>query len=117
MAAQQALVAEPWTDPPGPLRVRMASHAGEAYPQDGDYLAAPLNRLVRLLGTSHGHQIVLTQAVQQLVRDDLPAIVSLRDLGTHRLRDLQEPEAVFQLVTTSRRGAPAGRRDGEAGDA
>ncbi len=98
VAAQQALVAEPWTDPPGPLRVRMALHAGEAYPQDGDYLAAPLNRLARLLDASHGHQIVLTQAVQQLVRDDLPAIVSLRDLGTHRLRDLQEPEAIFQLV-------------------
>ena len=35
---------------PGPLRVRMALHAGEAAPDArGDYLAAPLNRLSRLL--------------------------------------------------------------------
>ena len=34
----------------GPLRVRMALHAGEAVPDaHGDYLAAPLNRLSRLL--------------------------------------------------------------------
>src|SRR4051794_618381 len=49
-AAQQGLVAEPWSDPPGPLRVRMALHAGEAIPDArGDYLAGPLNRLSRLL--------------------------------------------------------------------
>jgi predicted ATPase/class 3 adenylate cyclase len=95
---QQALQAEMWPDPPGPLRVRMALHTGEAHPQDGDYLAAPLNRLARLLVAGHGGQILLTQAVQQLVRDDLPADVIVRDLGTHRLRDLQEPEEVFQVV-------------------
>src|SRR5215217_8304750 len=39
--AQRALVAEPWSDPPGHLRVRMALHVGEAVAQDGDYLAAP----------------------------------------------------------------------------
>jgi predicted ATPase len=36
--------------------------------------------------------------VQQLVREQLPAGVSLRDLGEHRLRDLLEPERVFQVV-------------------
>ena len=46
VAAQRALLDEAWADPPGPLRVRMALHAGEAEPDArGDYLAAPLNRL------------------------------------------------------------------------
>jgi class 3 adenylate cyclase len=42
---QHALLAEDWGDI-GPLKVRMAVHAGEALPDArGDYLAAPLNRL------------------------------------------------------------------------
>ncbi|MCC2628276.1 MAG: adenylate/guanylate cyclase protein [Thermomicrobiales bacterium] len=98
VAAQGALQTEPWDAPPGPLRIRMALHTGEAHPQDGDYVAAPLNRLARLLAAGHGGQILLTQAVQQLVRGDLPAGIILRHLGTHRLRDLQEPDEVFQVV-------------------
>src|ERR671913_842519 len=48
---QRALLAEVWGEL-GPLRVRMALHAGEAIPDDrGDYLAAPLNRLARLPAT------------------------------------------------------------------
>ena len=67
--AQRALLAEDWRSVGG-LRVRMALHAGEAHPDErGDYLAAPLNRLSRLLATGHGGQILLTQTVQQLSRD------------------------------------------------
>ena len=47
VASQRALLAEDWGEL-GPLRVRMALHAGEAAPDArGDYLAAPLNRLSR----------------------------------------------------------------------
>ncbi len=96
--AQRALLAEDW-GAIGPLWVRMAVHAGEAEPDArGDYLSAPLNRLSRLLATGHGGQILLTQAVQQLSRGTLPAGADLRDLGEHRLRDLLEPEQVFQLL-------------------
>jgi len=96
--AQRALLAEDW-GALGPLRVRMALHAGEAEPDArGDYLAAPLNRLSRLLAAGHGGQILLTQAVQQLARGALPPGVELRDLGDHRLRDLLEPEHVYQLL-------------------
>jgi predicted ATPase/class 3 adenylate cyclase len=98
LAAQRALLAEDWGEV-GALRVRMALHAGEAVPDEGgDYLAAPLNRLSRLLATGHGGQILLSQAVQQLARGALPERVEPRDLGAHRLRDLLEPERVFQLL-------------------
>ena len=96
--AQQVLLAEPWADASGRLEVRMALHAGEATPRDGDYLAAPLNRLSRLLSAGHGSQILLTEVVARLVAGQLPAGVSLRALGAHRLRDLVEPEEVFQAV-------------------
>jgi predicted ATPase/class 3 adenylate cyclase len=97
VASQRALLVEDWGEI-GPLRVRMALHAGEAIPDaHGDYLAAPLNRLARLLSTGYGGQILLAQTVQQLTRGALPAGTELRDLGEHRLRDLLEPERVYQL--------------------
>nr|MBA2598483.1 adenylate/guanylate cyclase domain-containing protein [Chloroflexia bacterium] len=96
--AQRALLAAEWGDI-DPLRVRMALHAGEATPDDqGDYLAAPLNRLSRLLATGHGGQILLSQTVQQLCRGVLPPGAALRDLGEHRLRDLLEAERIYQLT-------------------
>jgi predicted ATPase/class 3 adenylate cyclase len=95
---QRSLLAEDWGEI-GQLKVRMALHAGEAIPDArGDYLSAPLNRLSRLLATGHGGQILLTQTVQQLCRGALPGDVELWDLGEHRLRDLLEPERVYQLV-------------------
>ena len=98
LAAQRALLAEDWGEI-GVLRVRMAVHAGEAAPDErGDYLAAPLNRLSRLLATAHGGQILLTQTVQQLSRGRLPDGAALRDLGEHRLRDLLDAEHVYQLL-------------------
>ncbi len=98
LAAQRAMLAEPWPDPPGPLRVRMALHTGEAHPQAGDYLAAALNRLARLLEVTQGGQIFLTEATQLLAQDDLPPETRLRDLGEFRLRDLERTEHIFALM-------------------
>ena len=104
VAAQRALLSEPWAESPGRIQVRMALHAGEAAPENGDYLAAPLNRLARLLAAGHGCQILLTEVVERLVEGDRPTGVSLRALGAHRLRDLEEPEDIFQVVAD---GVPA----------
>jgi predicted ATPase/class 3 adenylate cyclase len=99
LAAQQAFHGEPWPEPISGLSVRMALLTGEAQPDaQGDYLAPGLNRLARVLDAGHGGQILLTQAVQQLVRSALPAEAMLRDVGEHRLRDLLEPEQIFQLL-------------------
>ena len=98
IAAQRALLAEPWPDEIGRLRVRMALHAGTARAVDGDYLAPALNRLARTLGIGHGEQILVTEAARGLLAGNLPPDVSLRSLGAHALRGLQEPEEVFQVV-------------------
>ena len=97
LAAQQAIAAEAW-GPPGPLRVRMALHCGEAAHQDGDYFGQPLNRVARLLAAAHGGQVLLSGAAHELVRDALPGGVVLRDLGEHQLKDLYRPEHIFQLL-------------------
>jgi predicted ATPase len=97
VAAQRALAEAAWPNDVRP-RVRMALHAGEAIPDaTGDYHQVPsLNRLARLLGTAHGGQILLTGAVRRLLDGPLPDGVGLRDLGEHRLRDLVQPEQIWQ---------------------
>ena len=50
------------------------------------------------MSVAHGGQVLLSQAVATLVGEHLPPDVALRDLGTVRLRGLENPERVFQLV-------------------
>ncbi|HZS00248.1 MAG TPA: tetratricopeptide repeat protein [Chloroflexota bacterium] len=95
--AQRALFAEAW-GPVGPLRVRMVLHTGDADERGGDYFGPPVNRVARLLSAGHGGQVLLSAAAQELVRDQLPPGAALHDHGEQRLKDLQRPERVFQLV-------------------
>jgi predicted ATPase/class 3 adenylate cyclase len=96
-AAQRALAREDWSAVDR-LAVRIAIHAGTADERDGDYFGPTLNRVARLLGTASGGQTILSAAAAALAGDELPAGASLRDLGTHRLKDLAAPEDVRQLV-------------------
>jgi predicted ATPase len=83
----------------GALRVRIAIHTGEALARGGDYFGPTVNRCARLLAVAHGGQVLLSSASASLVADgDLGDGASLMDLGQHRLRDLQRPERIWQLV-------------------
>lgn len=101
--AQQQLAAERWGDT-GPLRVRMALHAGTAEARDNDYFGNSLNRVARILAAAHGGQVLLSLPARELLGDELPGHLELRDLGERRLRDLTRPEHLFQLVVD---GLPA----------
>src|SRR5690349_6108989 len=103
VAAQRALQSEPWSET-GALRVRMALHTGEAALRDGDYYGPALNRAARLMALAAGGQSLASQATATLVQDNLPANLSLLDLGEHVLKDLVRPERVFQIVAP---GLPA----------
>jgi class 3 adenylate cyclase len=98
IAAQRALIAEPW--PAGAeLRVRVAVHTGEAQIRDHSYhLGLTLNRCARIRSTAHGGQLLVSTATATLVTDSLPAQAALVDLGHHRLKDLGRPEHLWQLV-------------------
>lgn len=80
-----------------PLRVRTGLHTGAADFHQGDYYGSPVNRCARIRGLAHGGQTLLSNAVAELVRDELPAGVRLVEMGTHRLKGLTRPETVFQL--------------------
>jgi predicted ATPase/class 3 adenylate cyclase len=74
--------------------VRMALHTGEAEERDGNYFGSTVNRAARLMAAGNGGQILVSAATRALV----PDACELRDLGEHRLKDLAQPEHVYQLV-------------------
>jgi len=96
--AQRALIAEPWPDGAA-LAVRMAVHTGEAQLRDDRYYTGPsIIRCARLRALAHGGQVLISGVTADLLADGLPVGAALLPLGTHRLRDLRQPERVFQLV-------------------
>ena len=95
--AQQRLHDEVWQET-GPLRARMGLHTGEAQSRGGDYFGPTVNRAARIMAAAHGGQVLLSQPAARSAWDRLPDDASLRDLGERRLKDLLQPERIFQLV-------------------
>jgi predicted ATPase/class 3 adenylate cyclase len=103
LATQRALRDATWGET-GAIRVRMALHTGAAEVRAGEFTSGEyvsgltLSRAARLLSAGHGEQILLSLPTAELVRDQLPSDVSLRDLDAHRLKDLIRPEHIYQVV-------------------
>lgn len=103
LIAQRVLASEIWSAlglPDGEvLRVRFALHSSEVTLHGGDYSGPPLNRVARLLAAAHGGQTLLSFATAELVREQLLDDMVLHELGEYHLRDLVQPERIYQLVT------------------
>jgi DNA-binding SARP family transcriptional activator/ketosteroid isomerase-like protein len=97
LALFDAMESEPWSEGVLP-RLRMALHTGEAFERGGDYFGPALNRAARLRALASANEVLLSQAVAELVRDHLPAGVVLRERGMQNLRGLSRGENVFELV-------------------
>ena len=97
LQAQSALHTEPWPDD-APIQVRAALHVGAAQERDGDYFGAALNRVARLLNAAHGGQTLVSETLASLLPDALGEGAALGSLGRHRLKDLAQPQEVFQLT-------------------
>lgn len=94
--SQRALAADQWGEV-GPVRVRMALHTGEPEHRELDYFGPPVNRVARILSTGYGEQVLVSAATAALVQDQLPGGSSLVDLGAHHLKDLLQPERIYQF--------------------
>ncbi len=79
------------------LKVRIGLHTGEVLVSDGDYVGLTVHQVARVCSAGHGGQVVVSAATRELASRDLPDGVTLRDLGPHRLKDLAEPQHLFQL--------------------
>ena len=80
------------------VRVRMGIHSGEGRLLSGDYVGLDVHRTARITAAGHGGQVVLSDAARVLSEASLPPGATLRDLGEHRLKDLERVEHLFQLV-------------------
>ncbi|MEA2622535.1 MAG: hypothetical protein QOH61_1445 [Chloroflexota bacterium] len=94
--AQRALAAHAWPDG-NPLRVRMGIHTGQVQRIGDDYVGLALHQAARITAAGHGGQVLLSNTTRDLAAHGLPDGVSVVDLGLHRLKDLAEPERIFQL--------------------
>jgi YVTN family beta-propeller protein len=97
VAAQRALAAHPWP-PDAEIRVRMGIHTGEPEVDEEGYLGLALHRVARISAAGHGGQVLLSNTTREIVEDDLPHDVALRDLGEQRFKDFDRPQWIFQLV-------------------
>ena len=97
IAAQRALASHSW---PGgaALRVRMGLHTGEPSVATEGFVGLDVHRAARIMSAGHGGQVLLSQTTRDLVEHALPEGAHLQDLGAHRLKDLQQPSHLFQLV-------------------
>jgi class 3 adenylate cyclase/DNA-binding beta-propeller fold protein YncE len=96
-SAQRSLAGHAW--PQGStVRVRMGIHSGEPTLGGDRYVGLGVHRAARICGAAHGGQVLLSNATRELIEDDLPPELSLRDLGEQRLKDIDRPERIVQLV-------------------
>ena len=95
--AQRELAGYSW--PGGEVvRVRMGVHTGSPILHGGDYVGLDVHRAARIAATAHGGQVVLSEATARLVERAGLDDVQLVDLGFHRLKDIAQPERLFQLA-------------------
>jgi predicted ATPase/class 3 adenylate cyclase len=97
VAAQRALAANAWPDGVT-VRVRMGLHTGVGKLGGENYVGLDVHRAARIAAAGHGGQVVLSDTTSSLAGAGLPVGISLRPLGAHRLKDLANPERLFQLV-------------------
>jgi predicted ATPase/class 3 adenylate cyclase len=120
LAVQRGLLAQPWpeallelpnatveTDVNGQvvhrgLRVRMGAHLGTAevvqHPvtKRADFFGPMVNETARIAGLPAGGQTVVSSALWQVARRELPH-VRCASLGAHRLRGVAEPVQIFDV--------------------
>ena len=94
---QQLISETAWPDGRA-VRVRIGLHTGTGALGGSDYVGLDVHRAARIADAAHGGQVVMSEATAAIVEEGLPDGSRLRDLGKHRLKDLLEKEALFELV-------------------
>ena len=89
--AQRALACADWPEE-GEIRVRMGLHTGEPMPVPPKYVGLDVHKAARIMAAGHGGQVLVSAATKRLIGD-----VEVVPLGEHRLKDLLQPEPLYQL--------------------
>ncbi len=100
VSLQEAMRVHDWKTA-RPVSIRAALHTGEAELRERDYFGQTVNRCARLRSLAKGGQTLVSAATRELAREGLPQAVSFTHLGQHQLRDMSEPEQVYEVVVVS----------------
>jgi predicted ATPase len=76
---------------PVQVEVRMGLHTGELQLTGEGYAGRELHRAARIAASGHGGQVVVSAATRAFIDGELT------ELGEHRLKDFDDPVALFQL--------------------
>ena len=79
------------------VRLRTGIHSGRPTLTDSGYVGLAVHTVARICSAAHGGQILLSAAARDAVGRSRPAGIRFRGLGSHRLRGLREPQALFQV--------------------
>jgi predicted ATPase/class 3 adenylate cyclase len=77
----------------GPIQVRIGIHTGTPLVVDDGYIGIDVHQAARIAAAGHGGQVLVSGSTEALLRGE-----ELRDLGEHRLKDLSEPQRLYQLM-------------------
>jgi YVTN family beta-propeller protein len=94
--ATRALAAHEWPED-NEVRVRIGMHTGEPVVSEEGYHGIGVHRAARIMAAGHGGQVLASEATAAVLADEEVEGVGLRDLGVHRLKDLDRPEHLYQL--------------------
>lgn len=94
--AQRAMQTAEWGDGVE-VRVRMGLHTGAGELVGDNYGGLDVHRAARISSAGHGGQVLISDATRALIAPNLPEEIELIDLGEHRLKDLDQPEHLYQL--------------------
>jgi len=93
---QRAHEQETWPDGL-PVRIRLGLHTGEPVVGEEGYTGLDVVRAARISAVARGGQVLLSETTRAIVAGDLPQGIELRALGEQRLKDIDRPEALYEL--------------------
>ena len=97
VAVQRAHEDGAWPDG-APVRMRLGLHTGEPAVGDEGYTGLDVVRASRIAAVGRGGQVLLSETTRAIVAGDLPPGVELHSLGDQRLRDIDRPEPLHELL-------------------
>ena len=100
MTLQEAIRGHDWGTV-RPISIRAALHTGEAELRERDYFGQTVNRCARLRSLAKGGQTLVSAATRELAREGLSTELRFADLGQHQLKDVSEPEQVYEVTATT----------------
>jgi predicted ATPase/class 3 adenylate cyclase len=83
-----------------PMLVRVGLHTGEVEHRDDDVFGLAVSTAARIMNACHGGQVVISGATKAVLGPSTGAEFGLVDLGAHRLKDLGEPQPLFQVTAS-----------------